>query len=315
MAGFWNKSNTQIHDRNGKPLIAAKAYFYLGGTTTPIKTYRSADLGEVNENPNPVETDGSGFFPSVFFDEADEYFRMRIATASGTLILDVDGIPIIGPSGGGGGGSETPVDPNSVYKTGDMKARYGTGTHPGFVRGNGRTLGSATSGASERANDDAQALFEYLWEADSTLEVLGGRGVSAAADWNANKQLSLPDFRGRAFIGLDTMGNTAAGIVAEATALGWKGGTRSHTLALTEIPAHDHNVSLTAAPNHVHSVELGIPINDGSGFARGSSANTITRQVDAGGGHNHTVSQESKGGGAAHNNLQPSLAVTVYIKL
>lgn len=36
MAGFWNQSNTQIHDANGKPYIGARAYFYLGGTSTPI---------------------------------------------------------------------------------------------------------------------------------------------------------------------------------------------------------------------------------------------------------------------------------------
>jgi len=60
---------------------------------------------------------------------------------------------------------------------------YGTGVRSGFVRANGRTIGSATSGATERANADAQALFEYLWNTDANLAVSTGRGASSNADW------------------------------------------------------------------------------------------------------------------------------------
>lgn len=315
MAGFWDRSNSQIHDLNGKPLIGAKAYFYVGGTTTPLPTYRSYDLGTVNLLPNPVTTNGAGFFPSVFMDEAAEFYRVRITTQSGSLIFDADGIPIIGPVGGGGGGSSTPVDPEAVLKTGDFKLRHGTGVLSGFVRANGRNIGSSTSGASERANADVQALYEYLWATDTTLPVGGGRGASASADWSANKPLTLPDFRGRAPIGLDTMGNSAAGVVSEAETLGWTGGAKTHTLATSEIPAHNHpgsSASTDGAHSHTYGGVTGSnpAIGSGGTFSFNGAAAT---SVD--GAHTHTINITSQGGGAAHNNMQPSLAITIYIKI
>ena len=74
----------------------------------------------------------------------------------------------------------------------------------GWVLANGGTIGSA-SGNADLASADAEALFTVLWGngwTDALLPVLtsGGsastRGVSAAADWAANKRMTLPDLRG-----------------------------------------------------------------------------------------------------------------------
>lgn len=312
MAGLWDKSNTQIHDQNGKPLIGAKAYFFQAGTSTPITVYQAYSLGDVNKLPNPVQTNGFGFFPSVYLDEAIGFYRVRMTTAGGVIIYDVDGIPIIGPTGGGGGGAPNPVDPNSVSITGDIKARYGIGLLPGWVRGNGRTIGSATSGASERANSDAQALFEFLWNGDPSLDVLGGRGATAAADWNANKQISLPDFRGSALIGIDTMGNIAAGKVALATSLGWSGGAEKHLLSVAEMPSHTHGVN---DPGHNHSFTTPRQINDADRGTQSSlfSIDDISTGLTSVSATGITIA--ASGGGGLHNNLQPSVATTIYIRL
>lgn len=312
MAGFWYQSNTQIHDQNGKPLIGAKAYFYKGGTTTPITVYKSFDLGSINAHPNPIQTDGNGYWPPVYFDEADEFYRVRITTSLGVLIVDADGIPIIGPAGGGGGGSTTPIDPDAVLKTGDLKYRYGEGFVAGWVRCNGRTIGSATSGATERANSDTQALFEFLWNADPNLAVAGSRGASAAADWAANKWITLPDMRGRALVGLDVMGNTAANVIGAASALGWKGGAATHVLALTEMPSHNHGGVTSTTGDHTHTYQFdnGSP---GSEQAQTGLRGTQNRNTSPAGAHNHVITAE--GGGAAHNNIQPSMAVTIYVRL
>ena len=85
--------------------------------------------------------------------------------------------------------------PADLTPTGAMLA-YGATTAPaGWVRCNGRTIGSASSGATERANADAEDLFLFLWTnfADAQCAVSSGRGASAAADWAANKTIALPD--------------------------------------------------------------------------------------------------------------------------
>lgn len=311
MAGFWAQSLTQTHDPNGRPYIGARASFMKGGTTTPITVYKSFDLGAINAHPNPLQTDGNGFWPPVYMDEADEFFRVRITTAQGVVILDADGIPIIGPAagGGGGGGSTTPVDPDSVLKTGDLKIRYGEGFLVGWVRCNGRTIGSATSGASERANSDTQALYQFLWLADPELVVLGGRGASAAADWTANKPLTLPDARGRAIIGVDNMGNDPANNTPAANNLGWTGGAHTHTLSIGEMPSHVHGVN---DPGHVHTTQeyrtgAGPILFGGSGGNMGFASGTGASLTN--------ISIQGNGGGLAHNNLQPSIAMSLYIRL
>lgn len=312
MAGFWNKSQSQIQDVNGKPLVGAKAYFYLGGTTTPITVYKAYSLGSVNALPNPVSTDGNGFFPTVFFDEADGFYHERLTTAGGVIIYDVDGIPIIGPAGGGGGGGDNPVDPTSVYQTGDVLSRYGEGFRDGFVRANARTIGPAVSGASERANSDTESLFEFLWNADPTLVVVGGRGGSASADWAANKQLTLPDWRGRTLIGLDTMGNTAAGVLVPATSLGWGGGEQNHVLIVDEMPFHGHGVT---DPGHAHPLGANVPVAvPGSAVpaATGSSTAAVISQTLP---STTGIFIQGTGGGLSHNNVQPSRALTIYIRL
>lgn len=313
MAGFWNQSQSQIYDENGKPMVGARAFFYAAGTTTPIDVYQSFDLGDINKLPNPLITDGYGRWPSVYFDEADGFYRTRVTTAGGVVVYDVDGIPIIGPAGGGGG-SVTPVDPDSVFKTGDIKSRYGEGFIAGWVRGNGRTVGSATSGASERANNDTQPLFEFLWNADPNLVVVGGRGANSAADWAANKPITLPDFRGRIAVGHDVMGNIAANVVPDANTLGKAIGEGVHTLTTGEMPSHGHTGTTNPDGLHFHS-ETGGPIPAGGAGGNGLIGVDGNSFTGSSGLHQHLFTTNPAGGGAGHNNVQPSIVTTIYVRL
>jgi microcystin-dependent protein len=316
MAGFWHLSHHQLHDANGLPLVGARAFFYEAETLTPISVYQDYSLA--TEHPSPVVADALGIFPPVFLSEDDGFYRQRITNSAGVIVAgsDVIVIPIIGPTEGEGG-AEVPVDPNSLLQTGDLKARYGTGTHSGWVRANGRTVGSATSGATERANADTEALFLYLWGADANLSVSGGRGLTAAADWAANKTIDLPDWRGRALAALDDMGNTAAGRLTvthfgtAATALGAAGGSESNTLTSAQMPSHTHTVT---DPGHVHDTGL---------ILRGDSPGAVSvNYLTSGGGTTYDVesattgiTNQNTGGGGAHNNTQPTMLATIYIKL
>lgn len=85
---------------------------------------------------------------------------------------------------------------------------------------------------------------------------------------------------GRTLVGVDT-GQTEFDTVEET------GGSKTHTLSITEIPAHDHTVNLG---------------NTGFGTASLTSSGTNTNFQTGGIG--------STGGGGSHNNLQPY--ITVY---
>lgn len=195
--------------------------------------------------PNPVVLDAYGRVPQLFC--ADGQIKVRLTDKNGVQKFVQDNLLIIGASSGGGGGGT--VDPTTILTTGDFKMEYGTGPIAGFVRCNGRTIGSATSGATERANADTSALYSYLWGVDPNLVVTGGRGANAAADFAANKPLAVPDCRGRALAGLDDMGNSAAGRLTATywgstggcssvspTTLGAGCGSESQTLTLAQLP-------------------------------------------------------------------------------
>lgn len=144
--------------------------------------------------------------------------------------------------------------------TGSLQA-YLLGTAPsGWVLANGTTIGNASSNSSQRANADTEDLFVSLWDnfSNTLLPIYDSagsatsRGASGAADFAANKRLTLPDLRGRAFFGVDNMGSTAAGrlgaVITNDTTLGATGGTETNTISEANLPAHTHGMN-----SHTHS--------------------------------------------------------------
>lgn len=92
------------------------------------------------------------------------------------------------------------------FSTGDAKLTFKTTADAGWVLSNDGTIGSATSGATTRANADTEALYTLLWNniTDQWCPVYdsGGakvaRGANAAADFAANRRLRLSRTLGRA---------------------------------------------------------------------------------------------------------------------
>lgn len=306
---------TQQLDQFGAPLAGGHLYLIQAGTvSTPQNGFQDSAL--TLPWPNPIILSASGRLPQFFL--ADGSIKIRLTDVNGVEILVADGIIVTGASSGGGGGS--PVDATTVLATGDLKCRYGTGVLAGFVRCNARTIGSATSGASERANADTQALFEYLWNTDANLTVSTGRGASSIADWSANKTIALPDWRGRALAALDDMGNsaagrlTAAGFGVAATVLGAASTpTETKTLLPANLPPYTPagSVSVVSAVAVTQGANLGVNPGPASGPAVWTNGSTGV-----------VTSNGTLTGTAAPGQIstpfaivQPTMLATVYLKL
>lgn len=219
------------------------------------------------------------------------------------------------------------TDANSVVVTGmptGAMMMFGATTAPtGWVRVNGRTIGNASSAATERANADTSSLFTFLWTnySDSVCAVSSGRGASAAADYAANKTIALPDLRGRAFFGLDDMGNSAAGrlgsVITGQTTNGASGGTETHTLTEAQLPSHTHTGTTSSDGAHTHTVAYTNATRDlgASGSLMNYSGSDLTTTTSSNGAHTHTFTSNATGSGAAHSNMPPAFLTTFIIKL
>lgn len=114
---------------------------------------------------------------------------------------------------------------------------------------------------------------------------------------------NVPDFRGRVLVALDNLGGSAASRITSSstngvnsTSLGGSGGAQTHTLSIAEMPAHQHNIQ-----NYIYSSGAGL--NPGFPYNGGGGSNL-----------NEDMLSDSIGGGTAHSNTQPWIAVSYIIK-
>lgn len=184
--------------------------------------------------------------------------------------------------------------------TGLMLDYVGVTAPSGYVLADGKTIGSAASSATELASADTEALFTLLWNSMTNTEapVSGGRGGSAAADFAANKTITLPDMRGRTAIALDNLGGSAANRITNASTngtnsqtLGAAGGSQTTTLSNANLPT---TISSTAGTSAV---------------ASGSDATVLTA------GTSGASFLNNSSGGTATSVTQPWMALTKIIKL
>lgn len=211
---------------------------------------------------------------------------------------------------------------SAITPTGTMLDYFGTTSPTGYILASGNTIGSAASGATERANADTSALYTLLWDSYSNtilpIQDSAGsattRGASAAADFAANKRLPVPDLRGRIAVGKDNMGGTTANRITTAgsgidgTVLGASGGAQTHTLVTGEMPVHTHIQNSHTHPMTTAFGGAGAEMPRGGATAQGSSL--INFPTDA-----TTATNQNAGSGNAHNNTQPSWVVNKIIKL
>ncbi len=182
--------------------------------------------------------------------------------------------------------------------------------------------GSSVAKTSGGTYNGAQyeRVYTYVWTylADAQAAVAGGRGLSAAADFAANKTITLPDFRDYTLIGVSGAGSiTTVGAKAGATTVtstgsvtGTAGTTGATTLSTAQIPSHDHQQTTTTVASGALLGGVGAngrttPLSD-----------AVCTTVAAGGGGSHTHTGGTLSAtftGDATSVLQKSAGVYWYI--
>lgn len=167
---------------------------------------------------------------------------------------------------------------------GDYKYSARNEDHLGWLICDGRLLDRV----------DFRALFEIV-------------GTSFGSTNSTN--FRLPDFRGRVLGGVNLSSNRNNTYTARS--LGDAVGAETHTLTVSEMPSHNHGVT---DPGHTHSyVNQANDQNTDNAFA----SETAADQADLArttGSSTTGISINNTGGGAAHNNMQPTIfAGNVYV--
>jgi hypothetical protein len=188
---------------------------------------------------------------------------------------DVAAVRVLGATGawvdqatGGSGGTLLPPGAKTEF--------FLPAAPAGWVAMDGKTIGNASSGATGRANADTSALFAILWDKDPLdvpIQASDGspsnRGVSAAADYAANKRIVVPDMGG-------------------VFSRGWRAGQttdssrRLGSFQQQDVQAHQHVIPFTYKSNR--NTQSGGSENvveyPGTGFQTLASTGTETRPVN-----------------------------------
>jgi len=298
MGTLWARSGAIERDNNDKQAKGALAFFYQGGTQTPLTVYQDAE--QTKAHTSPVVASGEGRWPTVFIPYTESY-DIRVLTALNSQLYFQQHIANPNPVEVTG---TIPTD--STLQTGDILFQLRDSTRSGFLRCNGGTMGNNSSNSSEMNSTDlAEPLFTFLYDnLDDTTAPLGNppgprasAGTAHAAFIN-NRNIQLPDFRGAGPVGLDTMGRTSGGsplprnaftgltfTVGNANKPGSSLGSNSFSLTTANLPSHKHAFSVTSdgtSQGHTHRI-LGGTVNQ-------TVPHTHSGTTTAGqGGHTHTI--------------------------
>lgn len=181
------------------------------------------------------------------------------------------------------------------YSTGDVRQTDNPAPFwidSGWLLLSDGSIGSATSGATLRANADTLDLYAMYWNtrSDAICPVVGGRGVSAVADFSANKALAIPPTSGRVFC------NVSGSTYIPSQTFGING----VALSPANMAPHQHNV--TQQGGRLASASYQNGANDPF---RGE-VNTVLTTTDG---------AEDGLNGTEHENRQPTVTTYFFIKL
>ena len=190
------------------------------------------------------------------------------------------------------------------------------GAHTHTVSGTAASAGSHThtitvnSGGAHSHTASSNSAGDHT-HTRGTMEITGTFGTGASTP-----SIFIYDTAG-AFENVGTSGNRYAGATTNqdrtskikmTASRSWTGstssaGAHSHTITVNNGGAHSHTASAANAGAHTHTV---------SGAAASAGAHTHTITVGSAGAHTHTMTIANTGGGQAHDNMPPYLAVNIW---
>lgn len=155
----------------------------------------------------------------------------------------------------------------------------------------------------------SRTTYADLW-AFAQVQIATGTANTFYNNGDGSTTFGIGDLRGRVVAGTDNMGGSAASRLtatwfgANGSAVGSVGGLESHLLTIAETPAHTHANSLND-PGHNHSQDNydGGSLSGGGGLGGAKILGIPTGTSLTG----ITITNASAGGGAAHNNVQPTI--------
>lgn len=311
----------QARDASGI-LSGAKIYFYLEETSTLDPAYSDAAL--TSALPNPVICDSGGFPTSdgnsrVTVWRGTANYRIKLAKSDDTTVWDFDNQP----------GAQVSASSAQGFEVG-LIIPYSFLTAPSskWLPLNGGTFGSANSGSSLRASDsqDTVSLYTGWWTTfDNTrapiLDSSGTpttRGVSAAADFAANKRLPLLDVCGRSMFFADNMGGVASknrltglsgGIDGDIP--GYTGGNEKFTTSLAKLPVIDMDTYKTDTPHPHTYVARGV--SSGTGGQTSGAADLDTQRTGTTSSNTTGISFSTFGSGEDTPHLPPGIVIPLLL--
>src|SRR5215471_12537284 len=90
MGSLWNRSGTVERYADDLKAAGAQAFFFVGGTTTPLVVYH--DAAEGSAHTNPVVADSRGRWPDIFVPYILNY-DVLVKTAEGVQLTYTLAIP------------------------------------------------------------------------------------------------------------------------------------------------------------------------------------------------------------------------------
>lgn len=155
--------------------------------------------------------------------------------------------------------------------------------------------------------------------------IISVNGENPSKNFGGKWELLCP---GRTLVCVDTS-------QSEFNALKKTGGEKTHVLTTAQMPshthsqnAHNHGASTGSGGSHTHVFRVRHLVKNGTGnpistmgFASDNNDTSATSVLSAG-NHSHTVTvnnatptNNNTGGGQAHNNLQPFMAVYIWVRV